>query len=89
MGSDHKSILLFINIDRFNKGNSENRYVGSENKIDETKYNYKKTDWERFKRILEAYLAEEMNEDVIMMAIDESTPRMKERKRGGMMDWLV
>ena len=45
------------------------RYVGSENKIDETKYNYKKTDWERFKRILEAHLAEEVNEDVIMTAI--------------------
>ena len=32
--------------------------------------------------ILEAHLAEEVNEDVIMTAIDESTPRMKERKRG-------
>ena len=63
VGSDHKSITFSIKIDRFNKGNSENRYVGSENKIDETKYNYKKTDWERFKRILEAHLAEEVNED--------------------------
>ena len=59
VGSEHKSITFSINIDRFNKGNSENRYVGSENKIDETKYNYKKTDWERFKRILEAHLAED------------------------------
>ena len=82
VGSDHKSITFSINIDRFNKGNSENRYVSSKNKIDQTKYNYKKTDWERFKRILEARLAEEVNEDVIMTAIDESTPRMKERKRG-------
>ena len=80
--SDHKSITFSININRFNKGNSENWYVGSENKIDETKYNYKKTDWECYKRILEAHLAEEMNEDVIMTAIDESTTRMKERKRG-------
>ena len=50
--------------------------------MDEIRYNYKKTDWKRFKRILEAHLAEEVNEDVIMRAIDESTPRMKERKRG-------
>ena len=82
VGSDHKSITFSINIDRFNKGNNENRYVGSENKIDQTKYNYKKTDWERFKRILETHLAEEVNEDVIMKAIDKSTSRMKKRKRG-------
>ena len=42
VGSDHKSITFSINIDRFNKGNSEERYVGSKNKIDVTKYNYKK-----------------------------------------------
>ena len=34
VASDHKSITFSINIDRFNKGNSENRYVCSKNKIE-------------------------------------------------------